>query len=76
MILDCLKESKEDHDINHHILGAKMDKCNDGIQSVSTFLETLAEVKEQMQGQDEILKDIRNQMQKNCKAETTNIESN
>jgi hypothetical protein len=49
---------------------------NDGIQSVSTFLETLAEVKEQMQGQDEILKDIRNQMQKNCKAKTTNIESN
>jgi hypothetical protein len=31
MILDCLKESKEDHDINHHILGAKMDKCNEDI---------------------------------------------
>ena len=76
MIFDCLKESKEDHDINHHILEAKMDKCYDGIQSISISVETIAEVKEQIQGYNKILKDIQNQMQKNWKAKTTNIEGN
>ena len=58
------------------MLVEKMDKYNDGIQRFSTALETIAEVKEQIQGQEEILKGIRNQIQKNGKAKTTNIGSN
>ena len=82
MILDYLKETKEDHDSNHHILDAKMDKCIDGMQGISTALETINEVKEHTKVQDEMLKDIRNetkfmseQMQK-CKGGTTKLWDN
>ena len=38
MILERLEEAKENRDINHEILYTKMNKCNDGIQSISTAL--------------------------------------
>ena len=54
-----------------------MDKCNDGIQGISTALETINQEKEHTKEQDKTLKDIRNdtkficeQIQK-CKEKTT-----
>ena len=52
MILEHLKETKEDHDIDHEILDAKIDKCNDDIHRIFTALETIAKEKDQKQGQE------------------------
>ena len=53
MILERLKEAKEAHDI----LDAKMNKCSDGIQSIST---ALASSNTREKEQSKMLIDIQN----------------